>query len=263
MTRTLTLTSKFLIPATVVALLGTVLSGCHDAAAGLMKHQTSFVLALLDVSGTTNTARESYLLDLTSIMDQLQSGDSLWADQITENSLATSRVSLKLDLPTFDMLSENRDEYNIQLTELRRKARATAEALMNGKTQKTTILDSLLVAQKVFHGARASTASNRVLVLFSDMREDSDRYVFDREVLTAFRSKQIVAREQADHRIADLKGVRIYVAGATADRNGNPEQIRRVQAFWQAYFQAAGTELADEHYAASLLDFALPGSAPR
>jgi hypothetical protein len=256
----LMLTGRLIVALAVVALLDIMLSGCHDAAAGMMGRQTSFVLALLDVSGTTNAAREGYLLDFTSIMDQLQSGDSLWADQITENSLATSRVALKLDLPTFDVLSQNRDEYDKQLKTLKKKAHSEVEALMNGKTQKTTILDSLLVAQKVFHSARAVTVSHRVLVVLSDMREDSNRYVFDRENLTAARTKQIIAREQADHRIADLKGVQIYVAGATADRTGDPEQIRRIQAFWQAYFHAAGTELADEHYSASLLDFALPES---
>lgn len=245
---------------TVAGLLGLALSGCRDVAAGMTSQKTSFVLVLLDVSGTTNSAREGYLLDLRSIMDQLRSGDSLWADQITENSLATSRIALKLDLPAFDMLSQNRDEFDQKTKTLKEKARVEAEYLMNGKTQRTTILDSLLVAQKVFHSARALTASHCVLVVLSDMREDSNRYVFDRETLTAARTKQILAKEQADHRIADLKGVQVYVAGATADRTGDPEQIRRIQSFWQAYFRAAGTELPDEHYAASLLDFELPTS---
>ena len=263
MTGTMSLTRRFFVAAAIVSPLGMVLSGCHDAAATMMGRQTSFVLALLDVSGTTKAARDGYIRDLSGIMDQLQSGDSLWADQITENSLATSRLALKLDLPTFDVLSQNRDEYNTQLTALKNKAHSQAEALMNGGTQKTTILDSLLVAQKVFHSSRSASSSHRLLVLMSDMREDSTRYVFDREVLTASRVKQIIARELADHRIADLKGVEIYVAGATADRTGDPEQIRRVQAFWQAYFHAAGTELADEHYSASLLDFTLLRSARR
>jgi hypothetical protein len=218
------------------------------------------VLALLDVSGTTDAARESYLSDLASILDELEGGDSLWVDQITENSLATSRVALRLELPSFSVLGQNRDDYTAQVAALKKKARSQAESLMNGKTQKTTILDALLVAQKVFHSSRAIAASHRILVLFSDMREDSIRYVFDREVLTATRTQQILTRENKDHRIADLKGVTVYVAGATADRTGNPEQIRRIQAFWQAYFRAAGTELSDEHYSASLLDFALPDS---
>lgn len=254
---------RLLVAAVTMVPLGMILSGCHDATAGMAGRQTSFVLALLDVSGTTSAAREAYLRDLTTVMDQLQSGDSLWADQITENSLATSRLALRLDLPTFDLLSQNRDEYDAQLNTLKKKARSEAESLINGKTRKTTILDSLLVAQKVFHSARAVTASHRVLVVLSDMREDSSRYVFDRECLTAARIKKIIAREQADNRIADLKGVQIYIAGATADSTENAEQIRRIQAFWQAYFRAAGTELADEHYSASLLDFALPGTVRR
>ena len=248
------------LAATAIMSLCAALSACHDATAGMKGRQTSFVLALLDVSGTTNAARESYLSDLAGMMDQLQGGDVLWADQITENSLATSRVALRLELPSFDLLAQNRDDYNTQLSVLRKKAHSEAESLTNGKTQRTTILDALLVAQKAFHGSRAAAASHRILVLFSDMREDSFRYVFDREILTSSRAKQIIAREKADHRIADLKGVEVYVAGATADRTGDPEQIRRIQAFWQAYFRAAGTELSDEHYSASLLDFALPGT---
>jgi len=259
----MTIKTRALIAAVAAVPLITVLSGCGRAAAGISDRQTSFVLALFDVSGTTNAARDSYLSDLSGVMDQLGGGDSLWADQITENSLATSRVALRLELPTFSILGQNRDDYAAQVAALKKKARSQAESLMNGRTQKTTILDALLVAQKVFHGSRAVAASHRILVLFSDMREDSIRYVFDREVLTAARTKQILSREETDHRIADLKGVTVYVAGATADRSGNPEQIRRIQAFWQAYFRAAGTELSDEHYSASLLDFALPASTSK
>ena len=241
--------------------LGMVLAGCHEVAASTTRRRPSFVLALLDVSGTTKNARDSYLQGVSTIMDQLQGGDSFWADQITENSLATSRVGLRLDLPAFNVLSMNADDYNTQLTAQKKKAYAEAESLMNGTTKRTTIMDALLVARKVFHSHRAETASHRVLVIFSDMREASARYVFDRENLTAARIKQIIAREQADRRIPNLEHIQIYVAGAAADRSHDPEQIRQIEAFWQSYFHAAGTELPDEHYSASLLDFGLQGRA--
>ncbi len=251
----------YLVGATMVP-LSLALSGCH-ATANIMNRQTSFVMALLDVSATTKTARTSYLHDLATIMDQLQSGDTLWADQITENSLATSHIPFRLTLPVFNLLSTNADDYNSRLIALKKKASADAESLLNRETKRTTLLDSLLVAQKVFHSSHALTAAHRVLVVFSDMREDSVRYVFDRENLTPARIKQIIGREQTDHRIPDLKGVQVYVAGAAADRSGNPERIRQIEAFWRAYFRAAGTELPDEHYSASLLDFTLPGSVQK
>jgi hypothetical protein len=259
MTNMMNLTKRLIAGAVMVALVLS-LSACGGATAALKPRPTSFVLAFLDVSGTTKTVRNGYLKDANSVIDQLQAGDSLWADQITENTLATSRVPVQVNLPTFKILSQNQDEYDAQLKARKIQAHSDVQALLNGDTSKTAILDSLRLAQKLFHGSRAATASRRVLVLFSDMLEDSDRYRFDHESLTVARIKQIIAREQADNRIADLKGVVVYVAGATADRSVDPSRIGRVQAFWQAYFLAAGAELADEHYSASLLDFVLPGS---
>jgi hypothetical protein len=252
--------TRRLIAGASAAGLSIVLSGCGGVTAALNPRPTNFVLAFFDVSGTTKAVRNSYLRDANSTIGQLQAGDSLWADQITENTLATSRVPMQVNLPTLNILSQNKDDYDDQLAAMKSQARTDVQALLNGNTSKTAILDSLLLAQKLFHGSCATAASRRVLVLFSDMLEDSNRYRFDRETLTPARIKQIIAREQADHRIADLKGVEVYVAGATADPSGDPAQIGRIQAFWLAYFQAAGAELADAHYSASLLDFTLTGS---
>ena len=244
----------------LVVMLLITLIGCGDAGASSAASQPSFVLCLFDASGTTKDERNSYLRDVNSIVDQLQGGDSLWADAITENSLATARIPVRLELPAFSMLTDNRNDYDEQIRNLKEKARANAEALTSTQmTPKTAILDSMLLAQKVFRGDRAKTASHRVLVIFSDMREDSERYCFDREVLTPSRIRQIVAAEKAAGRIPELGDVAVYVTGATADRKGDPSQVGRTQAFWQAYFRAAGTELPDAHYAAALLDFALPG----
>ena len=235
--------------------------GCGDAGARATASQSSFVLCLFDASLTTKDERTSYLRDFNSIVDQLQGGDSLWADEITENSLATARIPVRLELPAFSVLSANQDDYDDLIRDLKQKARASAETLTSAQmTPRTAILDSMLMAQKVFRGDHAKTASHRVLVVLSDMREDSQRYCFDREVLTPSRIKQMVAAEKAGGRLPELGDVVVFVAGATADRKGNPEQIRRIQAFWQAYFRAAGTELPDEHYAASLLNFSLPGA---
>ena len=251
---------RILMGALLVAMLLITLIGCGDAGASTAASQPSFVLCLFDASGTTKDERNSYLRDFNSIVDQLQGGDSLWADAITENCLATARIPVRLELPAFSVLTANQDDYDDQIRGLKQKARASAETLTSTQmTPRTAILDSMLLAQKLFRGDRAKTASHRVLVIFSDMREDSERYCFDREILTPSRIRQVVAAEKAGSRIPELGEVTVYVTGATADRKGDPGQIRRIQAFWQAYFRAAGTELPDEHYAASLLSFSLPG----
>jgi len=251
-------TGRLLLTIALVTPITLTGSGCRYLEPYAIGTPTSFVFVLVDVSGTTSDARKAYLDDLKNIIEQLQSGDILWADQITGNSLATSRIPLKLDLPPFDFLSNNRDQYDKQVVAQKKKALGEATLLISGDTHRTAILDSILVAQKVFHTPEALRASHRILVLLSDMREDSNRYVFDREKLTTSRTERIIASERVNHGIADLRGVEVYVAGATADPTEDPEQVQQIQAFWQAYFRAAGTVLPDQRYAASLLDFALP-----
>jgi hypothetical protein len=247
-----------LIAAVVAGGLCLILSACGSVTAHLSPRPTSFVLAFFDVSGTTKAVRNGYLEDANSIVEQLQPGDRFWAEQITDNTLATARIPLQVNLQTFNPITQNYDEYDKKIQERKIQVSLKLQALLQGNTNKSAILDSLLLAQKVFHGSQALVASRRVLVLFSDMLEDSNRYRFDREALTPARIQQIVAREEAEHRVADLKGVVVYVAGATADRSVDPSRIGRVQEFWQAYFKAAGAELADHRYSASLLDFGSP-----
>jgi hypothetical protein len=188
----------------------------------------------------------------------MEGGDSLWADAITESSLATARIPIKAEFPPYSAFSSNEDDYPKQLSKQKAALRTKVEQwISTQKTPRTTILDAMLLAQKVLLGDKAMTASRRILVIFCDMLEDDGQYRFDSMNLSPTVIQQIIQREKTAGRVADLRGVTVYVAGATADKKLERRTIQQVEAFWRAYFLAAGTELKDERYGASLLNFAL------
>jgi len=238
--------------AVVTAML--LLAGCpisRDA-------DSVFIFSVIDVSGTTTDERSAYASDFTMILDQMQGGDTLWADAITESSLATARIPIRAEFPPYSAFASNEDDYPKQLSTQKAALRAKVEQwITTQKTPRTTILDAMLLAQKVFLGEKARAASRRMLVIFSDMLEDDGQYRFDRMNLSPAVIQQILQREKAAGRVADLRGVTVYVAGATADKKLDRRKIQQVEAFWRAYFLAAGTELKDERYGASLLNFEL------
>jgi hypothetical protein len=124
-------------------------------------------------------------------------------------------------------------------------------------TQKTAILDALYVTRKAFDNQDCRKAARRVLVLFSDMEEDSDRGNFLLDNLTPSRIEVLLKREQHESHLPDMHNTDVWIAGATPDRNLGPATIRSIEAFWTAYFSRTGANLSADHYGPALLNFAL------
>jgi hypothetical protein len=125
-------------------------------------------------------------------------------------------------------------------------------------TQKTAILDAIYVTRKAFDNEDCRRAGQRVLVVFSDMEEDSDRGNFLREDLSPKRIEMLLQKEQKETHLPDLRGVEAWVAGATPDRSLGASKIREIEAFWSAYFGRVGAHLTSDRYGPALLNFALP-----
>src|SRR5207244_10600225 len=109
-------------------------------------------------------------------------------------------------------------------------------------------------------------AARRVIVVFSDMVEDSARANFEQEQLSASRIKSLLATEEKNNHLPDLKSVDLWVAGATPDRRMDEHRIRAIEAFWESYFVRCGTVLMPERYGPALLNFDLasnPGGTPQ
>ena len=91
-----------------------------------------------------------------------------------------------------------------------------------------------------------------ILVIFSDMIEESGDYNFAKETLSEKRIQEIISKEKGKKRIPDLAGVKVYITGATATTS---DKFFAVQNFWFIYFKECGATLAKENYGSALLSF--------
>ncbi len=113
----------------------------------------------------------------------------------------------------------------------------------------TDILSSLHIAERVFKNYKRD---KNILIIMSDMIEESKDYNFARKNLNKKRTGEIIAKEKGANRIPDLKNVRVYVTGATAE---NRDKFFSIQNFWLRYFEECGANLSKERYGSALLNF--------
>jgi hypothetical protein len=76
------------------------------------------------------------------------------------------------------------------------------------------------------------------------MKEESAEYNFARERLTDKRIEEIIRKER-NKGLPDLKGVKVYVAGARAD---DRRHFQNIQRFWMSYFKTCGAILEESNY---------------
>ncbi len=94
------------------------------------------------------------------------------------------------------------------------RAQAEKVILHSASTPSTDLMNSFELAAKIFNGGDWPPATRKVLVVFSDMVEQSHHYDFTAIDLTEARIAQIIADERAGGRLPDLHGVKVWVAGA-------------------------------------------------
>lgn len=221
------------------------------------------VISLFDQSDSTNkdTIKKNYLNGFKAILSKVNSGDVVVVGSILESSFSTPGLPVNELIPPFIPSSDNpfflkreKNEADEALTKTKEKIYITAEKLLlrqdlKRKVLKTGILSSLHVADKIF---KTYKNSEGVLVIFSDMIEDSDEYNFEKEILSTRRIEEIISKEKSAKRIPELTGVKVYIAGATASKR---EQFFARQNFWLMYFKECGATLLSENYGPTLIKF--------
>ncbi|MCL4354536.1 hypothetical protein M1349_03655, partial [Patescibacteria group bacterium] len=192
---------------------------------GTPEKPNKIVCVLFDLSETTNTPeiRKTYLNRFKFVLDRMQVGDAIEAALITEKSVSELNLSVEYEFPVINSKTD---------TEIfKRKAKEQSDSILNVKRDSiltvadsilfkpkrkilfTEIMGSLQVAERVF---KSFPQPRKILVVFSDMIEDSKHYNFERENLSSQRINQIINREKKDNLLPNISGVKIYVAGATA-----------------------------------------------
>lgn len=224
------------------------------------------VFVLFDVSASVASpeTRERYREAFRQIVDHIEGGDVLVADMLGDNPLAQSSFPVNVEFAPFEPTTDNdllvrkqRQEFDRKVAAERDRAAELAEPLLAGPAngaRRTHVLDALLLAERVFANY---PRPRRVLVLFSDMIEDSERGNFAKSVPPAGLGSTTAESDRSKGRLPKLDGVRVYVVGAASTRPeaGASDQFLAVQRFWTDYLKVAGADVAAERYGAALVRF--------
>lgn len=218
--------------------------------------QDVVLCVLFDLSQSAQDVRTAYRLDFEKLLDGLTGGELVLGAGITAHSLATGRFEIEKDVPKYSPLVDSKLTFpkklrNAQMT-LKQEA---AKLLGSPATLSTDIIGAMQLAERAFQSDAAASSKVRFLILFSDMVEESARYNFRRENLTAVRIAAMLETERKAGRLPMLKGVQVWVSGAGG---ATPERFVQIQDFWIQYFRAAGAELRKSRYGAGLMDFSIP-----
>jgi hypothetical protein len=204
--------------------------------------------------------RQLYLRSLRTILASTRHGDTLVAGWITDKSAAELELPIKFSFKPFAIDTKNpvlakvrQDKADAELGKdikaLESQTTGLFDQIDKRRIMRTAIIDSLDLAERVFPNYRTD---KKVLVLMSDMIEDSHRYNFERESLAPERRAAIIEQLRKSGELPDLQGVRVFVIGATHQQ---PDRARRIREFWFELFSAGGAELRKQDYGGPLIEF--------
>ena len=218
------------------------------------------IIIFLDFSGSIKTdERALFKREIESkILPSLSAGDRLLMAPIHDKTLTEFRPLVQAILPAkpeFSVWRDNVLTYNRRVREvearvldLKAKVKTEVADVLGRRyaSPYTDIFSSLLIAQKLFH----DEARRKVLVLMSDMIEDTPEYNFEKITWSPSAVEKLVAELEAKALIPKLPGVCVYVSGASARSAALAENIAR---FWEAYFRRTGADMHPSRYAHVLL----------
>ena len=215
------------------------------------ENQSSRVMVVfVDMSGSTNSARRSvYREAFEKIYQNLRQGDRIVVGTITSRSYIDFKPVVDVEIPKKSVWV-NRIAFEQNLAKSKSQVQKEVDQLLARKdgTPRTEILNSLNIADTIFHMEKRQ----KILVILSDMVQDSKEYNFDRVELTDEYIANVIRQRNENNLIPDLAGVKVYVAGASADE---AKKFRSIEKFWHSYLGAAGADFSIHRYGHSLLDF--------
>jgi len=209
------------------------------------------IIILVDMSGSANQARRTvYKEAFEKIYQNLAQGDRLMVGAITARSYIDFKPTVDVEIPK-KSIWDNRLQFERTLSDSKEKIRRGVNKLLNRKqgTPLTEILNSLNIADTIFHEEKER---RKILVILSDMIQDSKEYKFDKDKITKDYADAIIRLRRQNNLVPALAGVKVYVAGASA---ADSDRFRSVQAFWTRYFAASGADFSAYRYGHSLIRF--------
>jgi hypothetical protein len=202
------------------------------------------------MSGSTNLARATvYRECFEKIYENLRQGDRIVIGMITGRSFIDFKPVVDVEIPKKSVWL-NRIQFERSLTETKEKIRREVGRLLSEEngTPRTEILNSLNIAETIFHKEKRS----KILVLLSDMIQDSREYDFSSTKITNDYINKVIRYRLKKNLIPDLAGVKMYVAGASGS---DSHKYRSIEKFWARYFKKAGADYSHHRYGHTLISF--------
>lgn len=239
---------------------GVLLATGYPSSSLAATHPGMDLIIFVDFSGSIRKEdKKSFEQDLTKrVIPSLSAGDRILIAPITEKTLTDFRPLIEVDFPpkpSFNGFMQNAMTYNRQVKEVDTEVARLKEELVVQvagmfkqyfASPRTDIFNAIVLAQKLF----SDEGKARVLVLMSDMVEDSQPYNFYRLQWGPDTVEKLLGELDANGLVPDLSGVCLYVSGASAD---TAEMAHRVGNFWATYFQRAKANMDSRRYAHVLL----------
>lgn len=238
-----------------------LLSGCGGSKSGA---PVRAIFVLFDISRSTDSTvvRQRYFDDFVSVVQSCKGGEVIMGDIITENTLASASFPINQTFPEDDPITTNEMLFRRAMKKACSSLCANAHniILKSPPASRTDLMNSFELADKILNGGNNRGSKSKILVVFSDMVEQSPHYDFASVRLDQKRIKAIIEAERASGRLPDLHGVRVWVAGATATPHHglDSSKINSIQNFWVAYFKACGADFSKYRYSQRLINFNPP-----
>ena len=217
---------------------------------GKDKKDPRVIAVFVDMSGSTNQARRTvYRNAFEKIYENLQQGDRIIVGTITGRSYIDFKPVVDAEIPK-QTIWVNRISFEQNLSKSKKDIKDAVEKLLSLKqgTPRTEIINSLNIADNIFH----SEQRQKILILLSDMVQDSKEYNFDRVKITDEYIVNIIKERQKQNLIPKLNDVKVYVAGASA---ADSKKFHSIEKFWTRYFAACGADFSTHRYGHSLIEF--------
>ncbi|MEA3437527.1 MAG: hypothetical protein U9R43_13740, partial [Thermodesulfobacteriota bacterium] len=197
------------------------------------------IVVFVDMSGSTNKARRTvYRKAFDKIYQNLRQGDRIVVGTITSHSYIDFKPVTDAEIPK-QSLWDNRLQYEQNLAKTKKNVREAVDRLLARKkgTPYTEILNSLNVVDTILHKEKR----NKILVILSDMIQDSKQYKFGRHKITNKYISNVIRNQKEQNLVPNLVDVKIYVAGASAP---NSKKFRSIQKFWSRYFKESKADFS-------------------
>ncbi len=217
---------------------------------GKDKPKPRVIVVLVDMSGSTNKARRTvYRNAFELIFENLDQQDRLVVGTITSRSYIDFKPALDETIPK-QTIWDNRLQFEQNFAKTKKRIRTGVDNLLKKKhgTRYTEILNSLNIADTIFH----SEKRDKILVILSDMIQDSKEFKFDKVNLNNQYIADVIKIRRQQKAIPDLTAVKIYVAGASAK---STKKFRSIEKFWTKYFSVTGADFSKHRYGHSLIEF--------